>query len=233
MKKNITRRVVAAAGLAGAVAMGLTSLGAGGATAGPLPGGTITKTLVDGTPVTVQLFDEFVSVQRPISNVPTTREGWLSGKVRVTVGGKAEGGSIKVGYDVGCQVHFGGGEAQVPGAEAGIDYSNPGNVTAGAGLTPIDDDDNLFGGGVSLGPGEVKRQWLISETSGSDTAYSDYNLSAYTFQGQKGGVVYSQEQFKVESCAGYASARAFIQVTVSTDAVKGVVALNGKPFSLG
>ncbi|KSU58465.1 MULTISPECIES: MspA family porin [unclassified Gordonia (in: high G+C Gram-positive bacteria)] len=228
MKKNITRRVVAAAGLAGAVAMGLTSLGAGGATAGPLAGGTITKTLVDGTPVTVQLFDEYVNVQRPISNVPTTREVWLSGKVRVTVGGKAEGGSIKVGYDVGCQVNFGGGEVSVPGVSGGLDYTDPSNVTVGGGL-----DGEEVGGGFSLGPGEVKRQWLVNETSGDDTAYKGYNVNAYTFKGQKGGVVYSQEQFKVESCAGYAAARAFIQVTVSTDAVKGVVALNGKPFSLG
>ena len=228
MKKNITRRVVAAAGIAGAVAMGLTSLGAGGATAGPLAGGTITKTLVDGTPVTVQLFDEYVNVQRPISNVPTTREVWLSGKVRVTVGGKAEGGSIKVGYDVGCQVNFGGGEVSVPGVSGGLDYTDPSNVTVGGGL-----DGEEVGGGFSLGPGEVKRQWLVNETSGDDTAYKSYNVNAYTFKGQKGGVVYSQEQFKVESCAGYAAARAFIQVTVSTDAVKGVVALNGKPFSLG
>ncbi|ETA06154.1 MULTISPECIES: MspA family porin [Gordonia] len=228
MKKNITRRVVAAAGLAGAVAMGLTSLGAGGATAGPLAGGTITKTLVDGTPVTVQLFDEYVNVQRPISNVPTTREVWLSGKVRVTVGGKAKGGAVKVGYDVGCQVNFGGGEVGLPGLKAGIDYSDPLNVTAGGGL-----DGQEVGGGFSLGPGEVKRKWLINETSGDNTAYTDYELNGYTFKGKAGGVAYSQEQFKVESCAGYAAARAFIQVTVSTDAVKGVVALNGKPFSLG
>ncbi|MBD0862250.1 MspA family porin [Gordonia sp. zg691] len=228
MKNNITRRVVAAAGLAGAVAMGLTSLGAGGATAGPLPGGTITKTLVDGTPVTVQLFDESVNVQRPISNVPTTREVWLSGKVRVTVGGKAEGGSVKVGYDVGCQVNFGGGEATVPGVGGGLDYSDPSNVTVGGGLT-----GDEVGGGFSLGPGEVKRQWLINETSGTNKSYTDYELNGYTFKGPKGGVAYSQEQFKVESCAGYAAARAFVQVTVSTEAVKGIVVLNGKPFSLG
>ncbi|MGW9265398.1 MspA family porin [Gordonia terrae] len=228
MKKNITRRVVAAAGITGAVAVGLTSLGAGGAAAGPLPGGTITKTLVDGTPVTVQLFDEYVNVQRPISNVPTTREVWLSGKVRVTVGGKAEGGSIKVGYDVGCQVNFGGGDVEVPGVEGGIDYSNPSNVTAGGGLS-----GDSVGAGFSLGPGEVKRQWLVNETSGDDKSYKNYEVNAYTFAGQKGGVAFSQEQFKVEGCAGYAAARAFVQVTVSTDAVKGVVVLNGKHFSIG
>ncbi|OCW86599.1 hypothetical protein GR168_06635 [Gordonia sp. JH63] len=222
MKKNITRRVVAAAGIAGAVAMGLTSLGAGGATAGPLPGGTITKTLVDGTPVTVQLFDEYVNVQRPISNVPTSREVWLSGKVRVTVGGKAEGGAVKVGYDVGCQVNFGGGGVGADG-ETAPDLTGQGGAETSIGS----------GGSLSLGPGEVNRVWLINETSGSDKSYTDYELSAYTFKGNRGGVAYSQEQFKVESCAGYAAARAFVQVTVNTDAVKGVVVLNGKHFSLG
>ncbi|MDS1115904.1 MspA family porin [Gordonia westfalica] len=228
MKKNITRRVVAAAGIAGAVAMGLTSLGAGGATAGPLPGGTITKKLVDGTPVTIQLFDEYANVQRAVSNVPTSREVWGSGKVRVTVGGKAEGGSIKVGWEVGCQIDFKEGGASVPGVGGGLDYSDPSNITAGAGLT-----GDSVGGNVKIGPGQVSRHWLINETSGSDTAYSDYNLSSFTFKGTKGGVVYSQEQFKVDGCIGYAAARAIVQVTVNTDSVKGVVMLNGKPFSLG
>ncbi|MGW6032883.1 MspA family porin, partial [Gordonia terrae] len=218
MKNNITRRVAAAAGIVGAVAMGLTSLGAGGATAGPQPGGTITKTLVDGTPVTVQLFDEFSNVQRAVSNVPTSREAWVSGKVRVTVGGKAEGGSIKVGYDVGCQVDFSSNGVSVPGLEGGINYGTPGNVTAGGGLS-----GDSVGSGVTLGPGGVQRIWIISETSGSDTSYEDYNLSSYTFKGNKGGLAYSQEQFKVDGCAGYAAARAVVQVTVSTDAVKGIV----------
>ncbi|WP_168701255.1 MspA family porin [Gordonia paraffinivorans] len=228
MKKNITRRVVAAAGLTGAVAMGLTSLAAGGATAGPLPGGKITRTLVDGTPVTIQLFDEYVNVQRPVSNVPTSREAWVSGKVKVTVGGKADGGTIKVGYDVGCQVNFSSNGVEVPGVGGGIDYSDPSNITADGGL-----QGDSVGGGVTLGPGQVERVWIINETSGTDTAYSDYNLSAYSFKGNKGGLAYSQEQFKVDGCAGYAAARAVIQVTVSTDSVKGVVALNGKHFSLG
>ncbi|MCR5978525.1 hypothetical protein GDN83_12435 [Gordonia jinghuaiqii] len=220
MKKNITRRVVAAAGLAGAVAMGLTSLGAGGATAGPLPGGNITRTLVDGTPVTVQLFDEFVNVQRAVTNVQTSREVWLSGKVKVTVGGKAEGGSIAAGYLVGCQVNFGASA----GAEAGVrvDQVEANNgVVAGAEA------------GFNLGPGQATYFPIIEETSGSDTAYKDYNVSSYTFLGKKGGVTYSQQKFGMDGCAGYASAKAKIKVTVSTDAVKGVITLYGKPFSIG
>ncbi len=72
--KTISTRVPAALGMAGAVVVGLSSLGAGGAAAGPLPGGQVTKTLIDGTPVTVRLFDEHVNVQRAVTNVATSRE---------------------------------------------------------------------------------------------------------------------------------------------------------------
>ncbi|MCD2146390.1 MspA family porin [Gordonia paraffinivorans] len=215
MKKNITRRVVAAAGLTGAVAMGLTSLAAGGATAGPLPGGTVTRTLVDGTPVTVTLYDEYVNVQRAVSNVPTSREVWLSGKIKVTVGGKAEGGSVNAGYLVGCQVNFGASA----GADAGADTTDG----PGAGVS----------GGFKLGPGEASYFPIIETTSGTDTAYEDYHVNSYSFKGKKGGVVYSQEKFGLDGCAGYASAKAKVKVTVSTDAVKGVITLYGKPFSIG
>ncbi|WP_168703185.1 MspA family porin [Gordonia paraffinivorans] len=214
MKKNITRRVVAAAGLTGAVAMGLTSLAAGGATAGPLPGGTVTRTLVDGTPVTVTLYDEFVNVQRAVTNVPTSREVWLSGKIKVTVGGKAEGGSVNAGYLVGCQVNFGASA----GGDAGIDSS--GGAAGGS-------------AGFTLGPGQATYFPIIETTSGTDTAYENYHVNSYSFKGKKGGVVYSQEKFGLDGCAGYASAKAKVKVTVSTDAVKGVITLYGKPFSIG
>lgn len=224
MKKNITRRVVAAAGLTGAVAMGLTSLAAGGATAGPLPGGTVTRTLVDGTPVTVTLYDEFVNVQRAVTNVPTSREVWVSGKVKVTVGGKAEGGSVNAGYLVGCQVNFGAS------AEGGAGVGTKQNDKTGQ-WGPTRSAE--VGAGFSLGPGQASYFPIIETTSGTDTAYEDYHVNSYSFKGKKGGVVYSQEKFGMDGCAGYASAKAKIKVTVSTDAVKGVITLYGKPFSIG
>lgn len=223
MKKNITRRVVAGAAVVGAAMMGVASLGDGAASAGPVPGNKVTKTLADGTPVTIQLFDQFANVQRAVTNVQTSRETWVSGKVRVTVGGKAEGGSIKVGYDVGCQINFGASA----GADAGYDTAPNDDNTGPKGPSAT------TGGGVTLGPGEVKTVWVINTTSGDSTAYKDYNVNDFSFKGSKGGLVYSQEQFGVDGCAGYASARARIQVTVKTDSVKSVTVLNGKPFSLG
>lgn len=217
MKKNITRRVVAGAAITGAAVMGVASLGDGVAAAGPVPGGKITKTLADGTPVTVTLFDQFANYQRAVTNVQTSREVWVTGKVRVNVGGKADGGSIKVGYDVGCQVNFGAG------AEGGAKVTQDG----------VSQDDTGGSATVTLGPGQVKTVWVINTTSGDSTAYKDYEVNDYTFKGNKGGIVYSQEKFGVDGCAGYASARPRIQVTVSTDSVKSVTVLNGKPFSLG
>ncbi|MCH5641894.1 MspA family porin [Gordonia sp. ABSL49_1] len=219
MKKNITRRVVAGAAITGAAVMGIAGLGDAPAHAGKLPGGTITKTLADGTKVTVTLFDQYANYQRAVTNVQTSREVWVTGKVRVSINGKqADGGSIKVGYDVGCQVTFGAGAG------------------AGAGYTQGGDDEGPSAGGdasVTLGPGQVSTVWVINTTSGDSTAYKDYEVNDYTFKGNKGGVVYSQEKFGVDGCAGYAAARPRVQVTVSTDSVKSVTVLNGKPFSIG
>ena len=225
MKKINTRRVAAAVGVAGAALMGLTSLGAGGAAAGPLPGASATKTLADGTPVTIRLYDESVNIQRAVTNVQTSREAWLSGKIKVNVGGKAEGASIQSGYIFGCQVNFGASAGGGAGTEAAPDPTNGATVTPSASSNA----------GVTLGPGQAKTVWLIDSTSSniSNTADSNYSISDYTFTGNSGGVAYSQEKVGVDGCAGYASAQAIIQVKVSTDSVKGIVTLRGKPFSLG
>jgi hypothetical protein len=221
--KKINSRVAAGVGLAGAAVMGLTSLGAGGAVAGPLPGGFVTKTLVDGTPVTVRLSNEFVNVQKAVTNVATSREVWMSGKITVTVGGKAEGGSIAAGYLVGCQVNFGAG------ANGGAGVEVAPNPDGGATATPSGNAD----AGFTLGPGEASYVPIIDTTSGDSTAYKDYTVNDYSFKGARGGVAYSQEKFGLDGCAGYASAKAKVKVTVSTDSVKGVITLYGKPFSLG
>lgn len=217
---KINTRVAAGVGIAGAAVMALTSVGAGGAAAGKLPGGSVTKTLVDGTKVQVRLFDEFVNVQRAVTNVPTSREVWLSGKVKVNINGEAKGASITGGYLVGCQVNFGAGGKG--GAGVTLD---PAAQTA----TP----EANASGGFTLGPGEAKFVKIINTTSGNSTAYEDYNVSDYTFKGKSGGVVYSQEKFGLDGCAGHASAKAMIKVKVSTDSVKAIVTLYGKPFSLG
>ncbi|MCM3895752.1 MspA family porin [Gordonia sputi] len=239
MKKSYTRRLAAVAAVAGAAAMGLSGVSAGNADAGPLPGGKVTKTLVDGTPVSITLSKESISVQRPINQSALSREAWGSGTVSVNVGGKAKGGSIKVGYELGCQVNFGASAELKGGADVKPGAANP-NALGGA--------DAVYGtsaggtGGVTLGPGGVTKYWLISGDSlgnsiqSSDVTNKDddnYTAGDLTFTGSTGGVTYSQEHFVLNGCAGYASARTIVQVTVKTDSVKGIVTYTGKPFSLG
>lgn len=227
MKKIISRRVAAAAGAAGVAVMGLTSLGAGGAAAGPLPGGYLSKTLVDGTPVSVRLFDESVNVQRPLIAFPTTREAWVTGKVKVTVGGEAEGGSIKAGYIVGCQVNVGIGADL--GGGIGLDAAPSGNGGIDAAPRWGGNYGNPGGGSsLDLGPGDVTYLPVITEEDSDDDA-----VESFSFSGNTGGVAYSQEALPRVDCGGFAEAKAKITVTVNTDAVKGVVTLYGQPFSLG
>ncbi|MGV9710806.1 MspA family porin [Gordonia sp. NPDC003424] len=223
--KKINARLAAAAGAAGAVVIGLSSLGAGGAAAGPLPNASNTKTLADGTPVTISILNQSYSVQRQVTNVQTSRNVWVSGKVKAVVGGKATGGAIKAGYQFGCQVTFGASA----GTGGGLSVAPP----AGAGGQFTATPDANATAGVTLGPGSSQVVWIINTTSGSNTAYDSYNVNNYTFKGNVGGVAYSQEAVKVDGCAGYAEARAIAQVTVDTDSVKGVVSIAGPKFSLG
>ncbi|GAB35524.1 hypothetical protein GOOTI_169_00220 [Gordonia otitidis NBRC 100426] len=230
MKKSFTRGLTAAAALTGAAVMGLSGLGVGDAHAN----GKVTKVLVDGTPVTIEVTGEHVDIQRPTNLSPVSREAWGSGKVKVTVGGKAKGGSVKVGYEVGCQVNF-GGELGVGDPGAGISVAPD---TSG-GLTPTTSGTlPAPSATATLGPGGVTQVWLIgnmgiTSSNISNTQDSNYAVSGYTFSGNTGSFAYSQEGFRVNNCAGYAAARTIVQVSVKTDSVKGIVNYTGKQFSLG
>ena len=221
MKNKATLRAACVAAAVGTLVVGVSGATSGTADAGPLPGGYLTKTLVDGTRVNVRLSDEFVNVQRAVTNVPTSREVWLSGKVRVDVDGEAiEYTGIYGGYLVGCQLNFGAGA----GGEAGAAFNGAAQT-----ITP----SGTANGGFTLGPGEAKFVPVISATSGLDRSYKYYDVVNYTFTGPTGGMSYTQQRFGLDGCAGYAQAKAMIQVTVNTESVKGSVTLYGKPFSLG
>jgi len=227
MSKTITRRVVAGVSLAAVSAIGLSGLGAGGAVAGKVPGSTVTKKLVDGTPVKVELFGQNVRYKNSIvESFNLTREVWVSGKVRVTVGGEAKGGNIAAGYIVGCQVNIGIGNTTsiTGGVKSTLTPSSTGATvgTTGA-IDPISNSTAL-----ELGPGQAGFVPIIQETDDDDDA-----VNAYSFKGKKGGAAYKDETFRIEGCGGFAEAKAKVKVTVNTDAVKGVITVYGKPFSLG
>lgn len=219
MNKIITRRVAAGVGITGAALMAITATGMGEASAAPVANTTVTKTLVDGTPVKIELFGQNVSYQNSIvESFNLVREVWVSGKVRVTVGGEATGGTIAAGYIVGCQVDLGLGAGANAGVQSTVDNTGSGSTTPSGDL----------GTTLSLKPGQASYVPIISTTDSDGDGVTDY-----TFTGSQGGVAYSQETFKYSNCGGYAEAKAKVTVTVDTDAVKGVITLYGKPFSIG
>ncbi|WP_045824065.1 MspA family porin [Williamsia herbipolensis] len=236
MKNNTMRRAASAAAIAGVSAVALASMGAGNAAAATLPNKVITQKLVDGTSVTVSLTDQAYNVSRSVAAIPTSRHAWVSGKVRVTVNGKSQGGSIVAGYYVGCQVAIGAGATAGAGGTAGIAGSSdqvldpttnvissgPSTYAPNAGATATQ------GISLTLAPGAIGFFPVVSYTnSDGDT------VNGVAFSGSKAGIAYSQVDFSVEQCAGYAEAKAYVKVKVSTPSVDGYVTLVGRPFSLG
>ena len=203
-------RIAAGAAVAGAALIAISGTVAGTADAGKLPGGFKQKNLGDGNSVSIRLYDESVRITRAVTNVPTSREVFVTGKVAVSTKGDVKGGKLTAGYLVGCQLNFGASG----GAESKV---------TGGGAEP----ENKISGGFTLGPGEAKFVPIIN------TTVDDEDVTSINFENARGGLAYSQERFGVDGCAGHAQARALVKVQVSTDTFKGNVTLYGKPFSLG
>ncbi|EHI45790.1 hypothetical protein OPAG_04281 [Rhodococcus opacus PD630] len=219
--------VVAAA----TVAIGLLSTGAANAdTFVPLQDGNITQTLLDGTVVTVRQTGNSANISPSMGSTPLHRNVWASGTIDVSIdGGTAKGGTIDAGYIVACQLDF-GGEAS-GGAEGGASWTDlqSDSMTVG---DLVDTGNTAVGGGISIAPGEAKNVPIL-DVEYTDDYGAEAHKSSFKFTGKSGGFTYSDETFGVSGCAGYAQARSYAKVTVSTDSVDGTVTLWGQPFSLG
>ncbi|MCF8601937.1 MspA family porin [Gordonia sp. HY442] len=211
MKKNIA----AGAAIAGAALIAVSGTVAGTADAGKLPGGFKSKNLGDGNSIQIRLFDESVTRTKAVTNIPTSREVLVSGKIAITTKGDIKGATLTSGYQVGCQVSFGASAGSEGGAE--LDTSSGGVTPSGEATA-----------GFKLGPGETAFKPII-KVKDSD----DEEMNAISFSNGRGGLAYSQERFGVDGCAGHASARAIVKVQAKTDTFKGNITLYGKPFSLG
>ncbi|MCF8590522.1 MspA family porin [Gordonia liuliyuniae] len=207
MKKN--SRIVAGAAIAGAALIAASGTVAGTADAGKLPGGFKSKNLGDGNSVQIRLYDESVTRSKAVTNVPTSREAWVSGKIAISTKGDVKGATLTAGYLVGCQLNF--------GAKSGAET---GELAEGA-------PEPSASGEFNLGPGEAGFKPIIN------VAGDDADINSISFSNGRGGLAYSQERFSVDGCAGYASARALVKVQVKTDTFKGNITLLGKPFSIG
>ncbi|OUS92369.1 MspA family porin [Rhodococcus sp. NCIMB 12038] len=223
-RKNGVR--LAAVGAAAAATMGFFSVGAANAdTFVPLPGGSITQTLADGTVVTVNLTDESANISPSMGSTPLHRNVWVNGKASVHLDGAgATGADIQPGYVLACQVDFGAE------AGAGVESGNLADLVTGAATSiPVTPAGS---GAVTLGPGEAVSVDII-DLEAAD-AYGGESHSAYnSFEGTDGSVSWADSTLGVSGCAGYAQARSYVNVSVETDNVSSTVTLWGQPFSLG
>ncbi|UQE75863.1 MspA family porin [Gordonia sp. PP30] len=219
--KNLNKRVVTVAAVAGAALVAVTGT-AGVADAQKLPGATKTRSFDEGS-ITMRLYDESARIERAVTNVPTSREVWVSGKVAVTTKGGVKGGNINVGYLIGCQLNFG---ASVGGSGQ---YDVPFGPLAAQDAKPGWNSDNVPGvnGGFELSPGKAAYVPIIK------TSINGNDVNSFNFNQARGGVAYSQERFGVDGCAGHAEGMAKVTVRVATDTFKGNITMYGKPFSLG
>lgn len=225
MQKTTKSRLTAYTLAAGVALIASSSL-AGGADAQTLPGGTKTAQLGGGDSVTIKLFDESATVKRAVTSVPTSREVWVSGKVRVTTSGDVKGGNVTAGYVVGCQLNTGA----KGGGSGGLGTSFDPSALPKQQLpfTPPKPLDGTGGSGtVAIAPGQAAYVPVIR------TSINGNAVDSFSFRDKSGGVTYSQERIGVDGCAGFAEARAMVRVKVATDTFKGNVTLYGKPFSLG
>ncbi|QLY32505.1 MspA family porin [Nocardia huaxiensis] len=221
--RNTAARV-AGVGLAATAAIGLFSTGAANAdTFVPLPGGAITKTLSDGTVVTVRMVGESANINPSMGSTPLHRNAWVSGSAQVDISGNNStvGGKIYPGYVVGCQVNVSGGGAS-GGAEAGADW----------GASSIGSAKGNVGGNLTLGPGQSKAFYILDLEEADDYGNESHN-ARNKFKGSSGSVTWADETIGLNGCAGYAQARSFVIVKVETDNVISDVTLWGQPFSLG
>lgn len=217
--RKVAARLLTAVAAAGLVATGALSGGAGSAEAATLPGAHKAKSVPGGT-VSIRLFDESYRVQNSVANNPFSREVFVSGKVRVTTGGGLKGGTVTTGYLVGCQMNFGANSGaaivtnELDGTQQGIDEV-------------LDPEKTKISGGFELSPGEARFVPVIQAKVDGEAAES------FTFSGATGGVAYRSERFGVNGCAGFAQARALVNVQVSSDGNASNITLYGKPFSIG
>ncbi|MFF0494731.1 MspA family porin [Nocardia sp. NPDC003482] len=192
----------------------------------PLPGGTINRTLGDGTEVTVSIDGESANINPSMGDTPVHRNVWTSGRGVVDVAGpKAGSARIKIypGYVVGCQVAIEG--LTSAGTENGSE-------TFAAGVPPV--FANTLGDTETLviGPGQAVVRYLLDLEKPDD--YGNESHKQYNeIHGPHASVMWTDETFAVDGCGGYAQARSFVTADVATDNTESMVTVWGAPFTIG
>ncbi len=214
-----------------AVGLGLCSSGAAHAdTFIPLPGASITRTLGDGTVVTLSIDNESAKISGSMGATPLHRNVWTTGRGVADVSGdKAGSASVKLypGYVVGCQV-------TINGLTSGESESGSVDPSKLSGQNPL----AALGGNVGetetlvIAPGQAVARYLLDIEKPNDFG-NDSHKRYHRVTGPHASVRWTDETFAVDGCAGYAQARTFVTADVATDNTESMITVWGEPFSMG
>jgi hypothetical protein len=246
MTSKTLRCGVKAAAVVGAATTALGFLSAGAANAdvfAALADGTVVQELLDGSTVTVTQTGNSALINPSIGGTPLHRNVWASGNIDVTIDGPAKGGTITTGYIVACQLTFSGEAGDVINNSLNVDIvkktvtetHDGGLLINNDGISeqgPHEDEEVVEGIEVEAKlqvPGPKNETEILIGPGEANSV----EINSFDFKGQSGGATYSDETFAIKGCAGYAQARSYVTVDVSTDTVDGTVTLWGQPFSLG
>ncbi|NKY89118.1 MspA family porin [Nocardia veterana] len=224
-----TMRCATVAGAALAV-LGLCPTGAAHAdTFIPLPGGTITRTLGDGTVVHLSIEGESAKISGSMAATPLHRNVWTTGRAVAdveTASGAKPTIKLAPGYVVGCQVNLSSlesDEEESAGVQLPSDSGNPlSALQAGLGDTET----------LVLGPGQATAHSVLDLEMPDDygqESHKNYNKVS----GPHASVAWTDETFAVNGCGGYAQARSFVTAEIGTGRALAVVTVWGAPFSMG
>ncbi|MBF6172372.1 MspA family porin [Nocardia blacklockiae] len=218
-----------ALGLAAAVTVGLGLCSSGAANADtfvPLQGGSVTRTLGDGTVVTLSILDESATISGSMGATPTHRNVWASARAVADVSGPgASSASIQLnpGYVVGCQVDIG----SLNSSDTDEQGTTSGNNGLGLAAPVIGVTETL-----TLSPGQAVTRYLLDIEQPDDYG-NEIHKKHPTVHGSHASVDWTDETFAVDGCGGYAQARAFTMADVATDAGESMVTVWGQPFTMG
>ncbi|WP_244278287.1 MspA family porin [Gordonia westfalica] len=216
------RRIVASALALACATAGPAMVGAPASadTTVRLPGQTVTKKLKDGTAVTITRSNESARINPSLGGTPLHRNAWVSGKYVVSTSDKSAQIGVGSGYIVGCQLTLGGNSNSRSGGSAPQYDLQSTSMTAETGA------------GVTLGPGQAVN-YVITDREYKDAFGAAGHSSSINFAGGKGTLAYTDETMMVNGCAGYAQARSYAKISVSTERASQTITVYGKPFSLG
>jgi hypothetical protein len=149
-------------------------------------------TTYDGWQVTLAMTDARYDAVPNMANALLSKEGYLSGRVTLTVEGAGaqpiNSGQLVVGAQLGCQVDLG------DGLDLGMDLD-----------TDVFDDDSVVGLGPDIG---------TTLKSGGITAVG---LGAKPLKGAFATISILDAHVQVDQCGGAVTARLFASATVSSD----------------